>query len=332
MDKSSLRAAVVQAPPVFLNLEASLARAEQLAAAAVADGAELVVFPETWLPGYPVWVDYAPGAALWDNSPVKALHRVLSDNAVPIPGTASSRLQALAKNLGAYLVMGVHERDGNTLYNSMLSLDPAGDLAVHRKLTPTYTERLLWGRGDGSTLGTLDSPWGPLGGLICWEHWMPLARAAMHARRETIHVAQWSAVRELHQIASRHYAFEGQCFVIAAGCYLTRGDVLEGCDSLGEAGAAFRDLFAGIEGDPDRVLLPGGSAIIDPRAAYSAGPLFDSPDTVVGEIDLSLITEGSLVMDTDGHYSRPDVFRLQVNEARQENVSFGQTQSEPRRK
>ena len=264
--EATLRVAIVQQAPVFLNLRESVQKARRLVEEASAEGAEVVVFPETWLPGYPVWLDAAPGAALWDHPPAKALYRLLAENALEVPGAELEALLDAAREAGAYLVIGAHERDGGTLYNSLITVDRDGcRCTVHRKLMPTYTERLIWGRGDGSTLTALETDHGILGGLICWEHWMPLARAAMHAKRETIHVAQWPWVRELHHIASRHYAFEGQCFVLAAGSVLSKGDILEGYQSLGVESEAM-GLLEAIPGEPDSWVMRGGSAVIGPEA------------------------------------------------------------------
>jgi predicted amidohydrolase len=317
------RVAIIQHPSVFLNLDASLERAEMLVEQAAQKDAQVIVFPETWLPGYPVWLDYAPGAALWDHPPAKALYRLLFENALAIPGLRFDRLRAMARKAGAYLVMGAHERDGGTLYNTMIYLDRDGErFAVHRKLMPTYTERLVWGRGDGSTLTVLDTDFGALGGLICWEHWMPLARAAMHARHEVVHVAQWPWAKELHHIASRHYAFEGQCFVLVAGSVLSRGQAIEGVRSLsGDEGEAI-ELLESMPGKDEDLLLSGGSAVIAPDTNYLEGPVLGQPCIVCAEIDPRRIAEGHLALDTDGHYARPDVFQLTVDERPQTNVHF----------
>jgi nitrilase len=170
----------------------------------------------------------------------------------------------------------------------------------------------------------METEWGNLGGLICWEHWMPLARAAMHAKKEAVHVAQWPWVRGLHQLASRHYAFEGQCFVIAAGCVLSKGDVLAGFHSLGVDDDQGLDLLEALPGDDEDLLMKGGSAVIGPDYRYVVEPLWEEPGVVYAELDLGLITEGHMLLDTDGHYSRPDVFRLEVNDRPQTNVTYGQ--------
>ena len=325
-----VKVAVVQHAPVFLNLEESLRKACVLIEEAADHGAQVIAFPETWLPGYPVWLDFSPNAALWDHPPAKALYRLLAENSISIPGPHLDRLLQTAGKTGAYVIMGAHERLGGTLYNTMIYLDRDGQrFQVHRKLTPTYTERLVWGRGDGSTLSALDIDYGVLGGLICWEHWMPLARAAMHARYETIHVAQWPSVKDLHQLASRHYAFEGGCFVLAAGCILGRRDVLEGYRSLGLANNEGLEMLEAMPVEEDDLILNGGSAVIGPDTNYLAGPLFDGSGIIHAELQLERITEGHLVLDTGGHYARPDVFHLEVNDQPQPGVVFESQRERP---
>ena len=169
-------AAAVQESPAYLNLAQSLDKACELIHKAAAAGARLIAFPETWLPGYPIWLDVAPEAGLWDHPPAKAAFARLFENSVDLSGRDIDPLKAAARETGSTVVMGLHERDGGTLYNTLLYLGPDGRvLGKHRKLMPTYTERLVWGRGDGSTLTVVDTPVGRLGGLICWEHWMPSA-------------------------------------------------------------------------------------------------------------------------------------------------------------
>lgn len=328
------KVAVIQHAPVFLNLEASLEKACTLVDQAAGGGARVVAFPETWLPGYPVWLDCAPKAGMWDHPPAKALYRLLFENSLiieyPTGGPHLAPLLSVAERTGAYLVIGAHERDGGTLYNTIVYIAPDGkSFQIHRKLIPTYTERLVWGRGDGSTLGVVETDYGNLGGLVCWEHWMPLARAAMHAQRETLHVAQWPAARELHQLASRHYAFEGQCFVLVAGSVLSRGELLDGFHSLGWPQSAAQapqsmalELLDSIPGADSDLLLNGGSAVIAPDSSYVAGPVVDEPAIVYAEIELGRIAEGHLTLDTQGHYSRPDVFHLEVDTKPQSNVTF----------
>lgn len=322
MQPRTCRLAVVQHPPVFLNLARSVEKAVELIEEATAHGAQVVVFPETWLPGYPVWLDEAPTAGLWDHAPAKALYQVLSDNAITVPGAEIDTLRTLARKRAATIVMGAHERLGGTLYNTMVLIGPDGTHRLHRKVMPTYTERMVWGMGDGSTLEVLETPFGRVGGLICWEHWMPLARAAMHAQRETIHVAQWPGVKDLHLLASRHYAFEGQCFVAVAGAVLTRGDMLAGFDSLGLGPSPARTLLEAIPGGDDTVLLRGHSAIVAPDTTYLAGPAPAEATILHANLDFGLITRGHLALDVDGHYARPDVFQLTVNDRPQATVQW----------
>jgi predicted amidohydrolase len=309
----SFVAAAVQHPPVFLDLEKSVDRACELIALAGELSAKLVVFPESWLPGYPVWLDVAPGAALWDHAPAKEVFGKLFSNSVEIPGQSVTRLCEAAKAAGTVVVMGTHERAQGTLYNTMLYIADDGQvLGKHRKLMPTYSERLLWGQGDGSTLTVVDTPIGRVGGLICWEHWMPLARYAIHVQQELVHVAQWPSVKDVHLVASRSYAFEGQCFVIAAGTVLQKQDL----EHLNLS------LLQDMPGEPDHFLMQGGSAIIAPNGECLTGPLFEEPGLLTAVIEPQLAIDGRLVLDIAGHYARADVFQLQVNTTPLANVRW----------
>ena len=313
---TTLHCAVIQAPPVFLNLEASVEKALDLLGQARDQGATLVAFGETWLTGYPVWIDAAPRAAIWGEPSAKALYRRLFEQSAALDGPEVARLHARAHELECDVVIGLHERSGHTLYNTLLMLSGDGRTKVHRrKLVPTYTERMIWGRGDGSTLDVLDTPAGPVGGMICWEHWMPALRQVMHARHEVVHVSQWPTAHDLHQLASRQYAFEGGCFVLCCGSTLTRDEAIEGYHSLGED-----EGLALLESMESPQLMGGGAAIIGPDTQYLVGPAGPDDMMVTATIDLARATEARLLLDTDGHYSRPDVFTLQVDRRPRRNV------------
>ncbi|MCY3945109.1 MAG: carbon-nitrogen hydrolase family protein [Anaerolineaceae bacterium] len=299
-----VNAAIVQARPVYYNLDASLERAQTLTSDAARAGAQLVAFGETWLPGYPAWLDVCPGAALWDSAATKSLFADLVANSPTVPGPATEALAQLARELGIVLVMGLNERCGNTLYNSLLTFDADGALRNHhRKLRPTYTERLVWGPGDGAGLRAPETAAGRLGALVCWEHWMPLPRQTLHDAGEQIHVAAWPTVRDMHQVASRHYAFEGRCFVLAAGSLLRVSDLPPGLETLPEL-------------TPNDLLLRGGSAIYGPDGVALAGPSFDEETILHAHLDLRQIARESMTLDVSGHYARPDVFSLTVNRSR----------------
>lgn len=316
---SQVVCALVQSPPVFLNLAASTELATEHIRVAAERGAQLVVFPETWLPGYPVWLDLAPGSALWRNEAADALFSHYFANSPTSDGAEMQGLRALASELQVDIVLGFSERAGKSLYNSTALLGSDGSSSVRRKLMPTFNEKLIWGQGDGSTMLAAERPYGRVGSLICWEHWMPLARAAMHAQHEDLHIAQWPAVGELHQLASRHYAFEGQTTVIAAGTCLSRADVLAGYGSA-EGPEAGREL---LEALPDAGLLKnGGSAVIAPDAEYRFGPVFDRADLFIVTLDLGAHA-GIQRLDVDGHYARPDIFSLAVNRSTQRSICSG---------
>ena len=304
MSATRVTAAVIQAE-VAPDLASALARTAQGVRDARAAGASLVVFPETWIPGYPAWLDLCRDAALWDHGPAKAVFARMAAESVTVPGAAFDALAATARDAEVTLVVGVSERVARgagrgTLYNTLLTFGPDGGLLNHhRKLVPTYTERLVWGTGDAEGLRAVDTPAGRVGGLVCWEHWMPLGRQALHESGEDIHVAVWPTAHEMHQVASRHYAFEGRCFVLAAG-------------ALMRASALPPEL----EPHPDRVTSPeqwvlrGGSAIIGPDGRYLVEPVYDAPRVLVAELDLGRIREESMTLDVTGHYHRPELFEF----------------------
>jgi nitrilase len=301
--------AIIQRAPVFMDLAASVAKAVTLTEEAAREGARLVTFGETWLPGYPAWLDYCGDVGLWDHAPTKAVFARLRQNSILVPGKETKLLAELAADHQLTLVIGVNERvetgPGNgTLYNSLLTLTPGGALANHhRKLVPTHTERLIWGQGDGRGLESIATPAGRVGGLICWEHWMPLAGQALHLAGEQIHVALWPTVHEMHQIASRHYAFEARCFVLAVGLVMRVKDLPAELGPLSHLATK-----------PESFLLRGGSAIIAPNGRYVVEPCYDQERTITAELDLTAVDEERMTLDVSGHYSRPDIFDFQVRE------------------
>ncbi len=302
----SLHVAIVQDSPVFGQLSASLDKAITLAEQAAARGAQLICFGETWLPGYPAWLDHCPEAALWNHPAAKEVFAQLRANSAVLGGPECTLLAETARRLGAAIIMGMHERveagpGHGTLYNSILIFEQDGTLAVHhRKLVPTYTEKLVWGYGDAEGLRCANVAGTRVGAMVCWEHWMPLPRQHMHNQGEQVHAALWPTVHEMHQVASRHYAFEGRCFVLAAGSLMRRAELPAG---LGTA----------VGGNSDDLLLRGGSAIIAPDGRYLAGPVYDQPAIVEAVLDLAEIDREVMTLDVTGHYARPDIFTLKVD-------------------
>jgi nitrilase len=300
-----IKVAAVQAGPIYLDLQRSVEKARAFIAEAASLGAKLIVFPETWLPGYPAWLDCCRDVALWDYEPTKRVFARLMENSVVVPGPITEALGEAAREHAVVLNISVHERviqgpGRGTLYNTMLTFGADGALLNHhRKIMPTYTERMIWGQGDGSSLRAVETDIGRIGGLICWEHWMPLARQVMHQSGEDIHVAAWPQVKEMNLIASRHYAFEGRCFVIACGAIMRASELPDELELI--------DVLK-----PDSFVLNGGSAIIAPDGSLLAGPVFDEEVILTAEIDLSRIAEESLALDVTGHYSRPDIFELKL--------------------
>ncbi len=298
-DSKRVRVAIAQSAPVYLDKRASLAKALDLIQQAAKQDAQLVAFGETWLPGYPAWLDVCPGAALWENASAKDVFAKLRYNSITAPGEEVNALREAARDLNVAIVMGASERvdagPGNgTLYNSLFTISEDGQLRNHhRKLVPTYTERLVWGNGDGRGLEAVSTAAGRIGGLICWEHWMPLARMALHNSGEHIHVA-------VYQLASRHYAFEGRCFVLAVGLMMPAADLPD----------EFVDGRTSQPGESQWVER-GGSAIIGPDSRYVVDPVFDREELLVSDLDLTQIDRESMTFDVSGHYARPDLFRFE---------------------
>lgn len=305
---NTIRAAIAQVPPVYLDLASSLDILAEWTRKAALEGARLVVFGETWLAGYPAWLDYCPNSTLWNHPATKEVYARLRRNSLVAFGPEHQRLATLAREHGVVLVVGINERvdagPGNgTLYNSLLTFDESGELINHhRKLVPTFTERVIWGPGDSRGLAVRETSAGRLGGLICWEHWMPLARQALHVDGETIHVAVWPTVHEMHQVASRHYAFEGRCFVLAAGLLMRNRDLPAGLD-----------VPEKLVADPEGWLLRGGSAVIGPDGGYLREPVYEEERLIVVDLDLARLDEEKMTLDVSGHYHRPDIFDFEVH-------------------
>ncbi|WOE73973.1 carbon-nitrogen hydrolase family protein [Alterisphingorhabdus coralli] len=312
----TLTAAIVQAAPVPLAIGDGINQLIEHIDQAAKNGAQLIAFGETFLGGYPLWLDEASDAALWDHPGSKALHRIMLDNAIVEGDPRLEPVQELVDRHDVMVSVGAHQRIRNSLYNNQMLFRPGQHPLNHRKLVPTHGERLIWMRGDGSTLETHCANDGTMvGSLICWENWMPLARAAMHNQGEQIHVAAWPTVRESYSIASRHYAFEGRCFVLAAGTVQHRDNVLEGLERAG-GNAEARAL---LEQMPEGQLQRGNSQIIAPDTEILAEAGSQS-EVISAELDLNSIGEGLASLDVDGHYSRPDVFELSVNRRPQDGV------------
>ncbi|WEV28943.1 nitrilase [Streptomyces sp. 71268] len=298
----TVTAAVVQAAAPLFDTPAALARADELLREAVGRrGAEVVVFPEAFVGGYPKGLDF--GVPVGSRTPQgRDLFRRYHAAAIEVPGPEVAALAAVTRELGCHAVVGAIERQGGTLYCVALFFGPDGYLGLHRKLMPTAAERCLWGQGDGSTLPVVDTGAGRLGAAICWENYMPLFRTAMYAKGVDLWCAPTVDDRDAWQATMRHVAVEGRCFVLSANQYLRR-------DALPA------DLHP-VQGDaPDTVLIDGGSVIVSPLGEVLAGPLRDGEGILTATLDLDDLARARFDFDATGHYARPDVFALHVDES-----------------
>lgn len=310
----NVRVAVIQAASVIMDREASTEKAISLTLEAGEKGANIVVFPEAFIPAYPRGLAFGATVGSRSAEGRKDWLRYW-ENSVPVPSETTDKLGEAARKAGVYLVIGVIERDnefsGGTLYCSVLFFGPDGTLlGKHRKLKPTGSERLIWGEGDGSTLPVFDTPYGKIGALICWENYMPLARAAMYAKGVQIYIAPTADSRDVWQSTIRHIAVEGRCFVLSCNQYVNK-------DMYPTDLACYDDLAS----SPDE-MCPGGSAIVGPLGEYIKEPVFGKEELLITDLDLREIAYSQFDFDVVGHYSRPDVFQLVVNEEKQENVKW----------
>jgi nitrilase len=299
---TTVMAAVVQAGSVPFDTEACVEKAIRLVGEAAATGAKVIVFPEAFITGYPKGLTYGLAIGARDAAGREEF-RMYLDAAIDVPGPQTQMIGEAAAEHGSYVIMGVIERELGTCYCTVLFFAPDGQLlGKHRKLMPTALERIIWGFGDGSTLTVVDSPYGRIGSAICWENYMPMLRMAMYSKNVALYCAPTADDRDTWLPSMRHVALEGRCFVLTACQFVRKRDF------PGTVRVALGD-------SPDAVLMRGGSAIINPLGKVLAGPYFEGETILTAQLDLNDIGRGKFDFDVAGHYSRPDVFQLIVNEA-----------------
>lgn len=300
------KVAVVQAASVLFDRQATIDKASQLISEAGSNDAKLVLLPEAFIPAYPRGLSF--GMAVGSRSDEgRSLWQKYWDNAIEVPGPDTEALGAAAREAGTYLAIGVIERDRDysrgTLYCTLLYFDPDGNLiGKHRKLKPTGAERLIWGEGDGSTLPVFETDFGKIGGLICWENYMPLARMAMYSKGVEIYLAPTADPRDSWQATLRHIACEGRCFVLGCNQFVKKEMYPSDLETLHE-----------LDDQPD-VMCRGGSVIVSPFGDVIEGPLYGEEGILYADLDLDEIVKGKVDFDVVGHYARPDVFQLLINE------------------
>lgn len=306
-----IKVGIGQFQAAHLNLPQSLQKLESIVGEASNRSVKLLVMGETWLSGYPSWIDHCTNVSQWDGKEMKEVYLQFYNNSIDIKSKEFEKLCHMAQSNRVALCIGINEKvtagPGNgTVYNSFVIIDQHGKLLNHhRKLMPTFTEKMLYGLGDGLGLKAVETGVGRVGASICWEHWMPLTRQALHNSGEHIHIALWPKVHEMHQIASRHYAFEGRCFVLAAGQMLKASDFPKSLEQP-----------AYLKSNPDQWTLNGGSCIVAPNGRYIVEPIFDKEELITCELNLDETIKERMTLDTSGHYQRRDVFEFTVDRSR----------------
>jgi nitrilase len=320
LNRNTTTVAVIQAAPVLFDLEASVDKACQLIQKCAAENADLILFPEAFLPAYPRGLTFGTVVGSRSAAGRRTWLRYW-ENSVEIPSRATEKVGKAAQSANTYVAMGIVEKDHNTgagtLYCTILYFGPDGNiLGKHRKLKPTASERLIWGEGDGSTLTIIESDFARFGGLICWENYMPLARTALYGKGVEIYLAPTADARNTWQATLQHIALEGRCFVLGCNQYVTKDMYppdLEGIEDLSN--------------QPD-VMCRGGSTIISPLGEVLAGPLYNQEGILFAEVNLGEIVQSKYDFDVVGHYARPDVFQLIINEEKQDSVKFQRNEIE----
>lgn len=301
-----VKVAVVQAAPVMFDLEKTIEKSCELIAEAAGNGAEFILFPEAFIPAYPRGLSFGMKVGGRTDEGRKLWHRYW-DNSVDIPGKAIKKIGESAKKYGVYVGIGVIEKDSDfskgTLYCTLLYFGRDGEiLGKHRKLKPTGSERLIWGEGDGSTLTVVDTELGKIGGLICWENYMPMARMAIYGKGVEIYLAPTADQRERWQATMKHIALEGRCFVLGCNQFVTKNMYPPDLELIEE-----------LENMPE-IICNGGSVIVSPQGEVVEGPLYDKEGILYAELDMGEVVRGKLDFDVTGHYARNDIFKLIVNE------------------
>jgi nitrilase len=305
-NNQQIKVAVVQAAPVLFNREATVEKACGLVEQVATQGARLVLFPEAFIPAYPRGLAF--GTVVGSRSPVgRSIWQRYWENTVEVPSPATRKLGDAAKKANVYLAIGVIERDlqrsSGTVYCTLLYFGPNGQLlGKHQKLKPTGGERLIWGEGDGSTLTVIQTDIGRIGGLICWENYMPLARMAIYNKGVEIYLAPTADARDTWQATLRHIACEGRCFVLGCNQFMTKDMYPEDLKELKE-----------LDEQPE-IMCRGGSTVISPLGKVLAGPLYEQEGVLFADLDMGAIARSKFDFDVVGHYARPDVFQLIVNE------------------
>lgn len=306
-----VRVAVVQAAPVMFDTQRSLQKLADLNDTAARQGTKLVVFPEAFIAGYPKGHDFGVSVGIRSTEGRDEFRR-LFESALDVPGDATKFIGTVAKDHGVHLVVGVIEKEGGTLFCTALFFGPDGTLlGKHRKLMPTAMERVIWGHGDGSTLPVISTDFGKVGAVICWENYMPLLRTAMYAKGIEVYCAITVDDRDTWIPTVTHIALEGRCFVLSACQVLRRSDLPS-------------DYPADQIPASQQALIRGGSCIIGPLGQVLAGPKYGEECILTAELDMADLSRAKFDFDVVGHYARPDVFRLEVNEQPMKSVLFRQ--------